>query len=74
MEIKNYELYMIAIPLNGGQLQEDFYSFVNKYCRIDPPMLSMGIELGEKETTIDLWRLMRNMMEEGHKKYGIQTE
>ena len=74
MESKNYELYMIAIPLNGSQLQEDFYNFINKYCKMTPPILATSIELGEKETTIDLWRIMRHMMEEGSKYGKFQAE
>ena len=63
MEYKNYEIFMIAVPLNDADFQEDVYNLIGRHCKTDPPIFAMGVELSDNETTLDLTMKMRRMLE-----------
>ena len=63
MEYKNYEIFMIAVPLNDIDFQEDVYNLIERHCKADPPIFVMGIELSDNETTLDLTMKMQRMLE-----------
>lgn len=64
-ECKNYELFFIAVPADGGELQKAAYSLIAQHKIKELPILGMSINLGKNETKQDLALLMRDILTRG---------
>ena len=69
METKDYELLLIAVP-SDSKAEDKIYNLVGEY-RLFALGMSIDLEDSAKE---DLEELMRTILAEGCKKYGLKTE
>ena len=69
MEIKNYEIFMIAVPQNTNQ-QEEFYDFLNNKAG----GCIAGAIYFEDMTEEKIIEIMENILRKGVEASGIQTK
>lgn len=69
MEIKNYEIFIIAVPQNTKQ-QEEFYDFMNNKAG----GCIAGAVYFEDMTEEDIAEIMENILRKGVEASGIQTQ
>ena len=65
---KNYELFLVALPI--GNTTEQFYEFMNNYAS-DVPVAAIAIEDATRE---EIEKLVFSIMKEGVKANGFKAE
>lgn len=69
MEIKDYEIFMIAVPQNT-QLQEDLYNFINSKAN----GCMAGAMYFVDTTKEEIAEIMKNILKKGVEASGIQIQ
>ena len=58
MEYNSYNIYIVAIPIDASEIQNDFYDFATSHKEITPPIYGMNCELQESETIVEIIKTM----------------
>ena len=58
MEYNSYNIYIVAIPIDASEIQNDFYDFAARHREITPPIYGMNCELEESETILKVIKKM----------------